>query len=385
MPRSSTAFPALSAAIPPARPQLRRVTQKDIAALVGVHNTTVSLALRHDPSIPETTRQRILNVAQELGYRPDPALSALVSYRRSLDPKRRKSTIAYATGGDSRWAWQDDPTEARYFEGAQQAANDRGLQLEHFWLDEPQLSPKRLNEILYNRGISGMVLSAANPRLHPFIDFVSRRLQVISLGSGTAHPPGNAVTSDWIGDVRRAVRRVLRAGYRRPALVIGDPASGARDHASWLGFVTEQSRDVGQSREMIFRAHFQHAAPPGREGASRADAFARWLDETKPDALIGSAGFVRDLLSGTAKRIPHDLGLVDPHLTDSLVNTTGMRQQPERVGQVAIEMLYPRLGRDPRSCDPSHTTTLIEGLWIPGATLPHTASTQLRPRLLTHR
>ena len=36
-----------------------RITLKMIAARAGVHITTVSLALKDHPSLPETTRQRI--------------------------------------------------------------------------------------------------------------------------------------------------------------------------------------------------------------------------------------------------------------------------------------------------------------------------------------
>ena len=37
----------------------RRVTLSDIAKKAGVHVTTVSLAMRNHPRLPETTRQRI--------------------------------------------------------------------------------------------------------------------------------------------------------------------------------------------------------------------------------------------------------------------------------------------------------------------------------------
>jgi DNA-binding LacI/PurR family transcriptional regulator len=50
----------------------RRVTSEDVARASGVSRATVSYVLNNDPrqSIPLETRERVLKVAQELGYRP---------------------------------------------------------------------------------------------------------------------------------------------------------------------------------------------------------------------------------------------------------------------------------------------------------------------------
>ena len=68
----------------------RRPTMKDVAALVGVHQTTVSLALRDHPGIPVATREKIREAAARIGYRPDPALDAFNFYRLSNHPIRTK-------------------------------------------------------------------------------------------------------------------------------------------------------------------------------------------------------------------------------------------------------------------------------------------------------
>lgn len=51
-----------------------RVTQKELAARLGLHPSTVSLVLNDAPlakAIPQETRERVLRVAQELDYRPN--------------------------------------------------------------------------------------------------------------------------------------------------------------------------------------------------------------------------------------------------------------------------------------------------------------------------
>lgn len=47
----------------------RRVTMTDVAEASGVSAATVSLALRNKPGIPDDTRRRILQTADQLGYR----------------------------------------------------------------------------------------------------------------------------------------------------------------------------------------------------------------------------------------------------------------------------------------------------------------------------
>lgn len=58
-------------------PANRRVTVAEIAREAGVSLSTVSLALRGRGNLPVETRQRIQEIARELGYLPRPALRQL--------------------------------------------------------------------------------------------------------------------------------------------------------------------------------------------------------------------------------------------------------------------------------------------------------------------
>lgn len=59
------------------------VTLRDIARHLGLSHATISFVLndRYDIAIPESTRQRVKAVAQELGYRPNRSARALVRGR----------------------------------------------------------------------------------------------------------------------------------------------------------------------------------------------------------------------------------------------------------------------------------------------------------------
>jgi len=66
---------------PPTGRQTRRVTIKSIAREAGVSLTTVSRALNDRPDIHPATRQRILAIAQELGYTPSAIARSLATQR----------------------------------------------------------------------------------------------------------------------------------------------------------------------------------------------------------------------------------------------------------------------------------------------------------------
>src|SRR5262245_33711444 len=114
----------------------RRTTLADIAKKGGVHATTVSLALRNHPRIPEQTRQRLQALAKQMEYAPDPHLRALVAYRSNLAAHRHPPTLAYLTNWNTPWGWKKVTGHSQFFSGAQAKARELGFKLEHFWLCE---------------------------------------------------------------------------------------------------------------------------------------------------------------------------------------------------------------------------------------------------------
>ena len=62
---------------------MARMTIRDIARLAGVSVTTVSRALNNAPEINSQTRERVLQVCREQGYRSNLLARSLVSCRSS--------------------------------------------------------------------------------------------------------------------------------------------------------------------------------------------------------------------------------------------------------------------------------------------------------------
>jgi LacI family transcriptional regulator len=79
---------------------------REIARCLGLSHVTVSLALRDSSRVSASTKERIKKAANDMGYRPDPMLTALAAYRSSKSPAAIHSVVAWIN------AWED-PEELR--------------------------------------------------------------------------------------------------------------------------------------------------------------------------------------------------------------------------------------------------------------------------------
>ena len=77
------------------KPPQRHVTLDEVARAAKVAKATVSYALRQHPKIPAATRDRILRIATDLGYRPNPRVSSLMAQVRQGDSLARGERIAF--------------------------------------------------------------------------------------------------------------------------------------------------------------------------------------------------------------------------------------------------------------------------------------------------
>src|SRR5476649_2137194 len=230
----------------------RRVTLADIALKAGVHVTTVSLALRNHPRLPESTRQRIHLLAQELGYRPDPLLRALISYRGGIMARRNTPTLAYVTNWATCWGWKKVTAHPDFYAGAQAKANQLGYKLEHFWMHEPGLTQGRLSRMLYARGIGGLLFASHGREMGDVVDFDWRHFSAVKIDYLPHRPVLHNVTNNQCDIVRLAMQKVLAAGYRRIGFVMHRGWDHSVDHLWTAGFLCEQTAIAEADRIPMF-------------------------------------------------------------------------------------------------------------------------------------
>lgn len=81
----------------PNRPDLP--SYRDIAAKAGVSAQTVSYVVRNIPRVAQETKARVLAEMQRMGYRPQPAMSALMRQYRLHPSKRDVMKMAFINSG----------------------------------------------------------------------------------------------------------------------------------------------------------------------------------------------------------------------------------------------------------------------------------------------
>jgi LacI family transcriptional regulator len=357
-----------------------RVTQSDVARVAGVHNTTVSLALRNSRLIPESTRQRIQAIAQSMGYSPDPALRALVAYRNSRRERREAETLAYVTNWDTKWGWRNLPAHERYYAAAQRRAAELGYQIEHFWLGETGMSQRRLDRMFLHRGISGMLLASHRTSSDELSTLNWSRLSAVKIGCLPQMPALNQVTVDPGSIMRLALRHARGEGYQRIGLVLPNQWDEQSDHAWSTAFHAEQYRHaVKQPLPILYLQDSPETADltGGRTGGPAGDThtLARWHRQHRPDLVIGLAPEVLGHIRCCGLRVPADLAYMDLFLGDSGYSVAGVWENCEKIGELAVELVVNQLERNALGLPDVPTVTSIGGVWRDGASMP----TQLLP------
>jgi LacI family transcriptional regulator len=333
----------------------------DIARSLGVHRSTISLALRNSPKIPEATRARIQTEAKRLGYKPNPLVTALMRTRRS-GGEAKDVTLAYVTNYPTRFGWRREHTGLPdYFRGATARAEELGYKLDHFWLGEPGMTPKRMSTILETRGIHGIIVGRL-PAGQVEITLRWELFSSVSLGMTLQHPNLHRVSEDFFAGASAAMRQVLGRGYRRVGFVFAEPDDCARVSDQWMSaFMWNQSRTSAAN-----------LIPPFMyvRGDDNARRFQKWRRETKPDVLLAThAPKVADWLQADGLHIPEDIGLASLNNESPDCRWSGIYCCPDRLGGLAAEMLIGQMHRCETGIPPDPHEVLLCGRWMEGETL----------------
>jgi LacI family transcriptional regulator len=357
----------------------RRVTLSDIAKKAGVHVTTVSLAMRNHPRLPEATRQRIQALAQEMGYTPDPLLRALVAYRGGVIERRNTPTLAYVTNWTTRWGWKNVTAHPDFYEGALAKAKELGYVLEHFWMRDEGMSQERLGQILYSRGINGLIIASHGREMGDALQFKWENFSAVKIDYFPHQPALHNVTNNQCDIARLAMQKVIAAGYRRIGFVMHRGWDHAVDHLWTAGYLCEQQ--VLGARERIPTHLFPEPEPIERwltesksEVSPEPAAFAEWFEKYRPEVIISKASFVLPLLKKMGVSVPRDVAFVDVFLDDFSGRTAGVKQNHTTVGALAVEILAGQLQHNKYGVPEIPTTTYVEGTWHNGLSCPMPAA-----------
>lgn len=344
------------------KPQSSRkhVTMRDIATVLGISHSTVSLALRNSPRITEAVRERVKKTAEKMGYRPDPMLASLATYRRGLADR----PISAAIGWINAWPEPDDLRKHlefdRYWKGAKAAAEKFGYRLEEFRMDQENTAA-RLHQILSTRGVRGLLLPP-HYNQPDWGDFPWDQYSVVRFGRTLQSPCCHLVTADQVANTMLAYQKIHQRGYRRIGFVAHDTELKYNGIVFELGYLGGQ-RIVGDSSKLPTLLLGDTDLPSTRKHLSS------WLKKHKPDAIFTTLPELPGMLKKAGVKVPNDIALAATTILDTTVDS-GIDQQPQEIGRVAFLMLNSLINDGSLGLPRIFRQVLVEGSWVNGANLP---------------
>ena len=267
----------------------RRVTISDIAERAGVSKGAVSYALNGRPGVSDGTRERILEIARELGWYPNRAARALSVERADacgLVIARPAKTLAL------------EPFFMEFIAGVEAELSARSIalsiQLVQSIEDEIEVYRRWWGE----RRVDGVLmvdLRADDPRVR---ELVRLGLPAVVIGGPVENGALPAVWHDEAGVVIEAVRYVAALGHTRIARVAG-VAEFVHTAQRTEGFLSV-TEELGLETEVI---ETDYSAESG------ARATRKLLSEPQPPSVII---YDSDLLAVTGLGVALQMGFVVP-------------------------------------------------------------------------
>lgn len=332
-----------------------------VAEEAGVSTNAVSLALRNHPSIPERTRKRIQQIANAMGYRPNPMVSALMANIHTTRTKAESPVLGLIVEAESKALFDKVLFYQELFAGACQHAEELGYRMEIFEVPPHKSSGKQVHRVLINRNIRGVIL-APTFRPNGKISIPLDGLAACGLGHSLRDPAVHRVATQNTSAVKLAWDQAISRGYRRPGYM-QQRYQLERAHIDKLGaFLALQA------------IHPEFAAVPPLIFDRSCDddkdfCFAQlidWITLHKPDVLIGLPWILMQPLSAQLS-IPRELGVIT---FDSEPGWTVVKDAAKDIGVSAVDVLVAQIHRNENGVPPFPKTILIESKWIEGATLP---------------
>ncbi|MCC5841805.1 MAG: LacI family DNA-binding transcriptional regulator [Opitutales bacterium] len=339
---------------------MRRVTMQDIAERAGVTKMAVSLALRGQGRLREETRARIRQLAEEMGYVPDPALRALNTHRQQLKTADKGEVIAFVVDWSEREPWKRLLFIRSFKEGLEAGARQLGYRVVPFWAgDAPG---KALERILLARGIRSIVL-APEPQLEEDrlpLDIDWSRFSVVRLGRTHRDIPVPSVTHDHFGAMRMVFGELMARGYRRPALIHPERVEARVEHRYSAAFQFLQRELPKENRLPLL------LSPAVKVGEA---SFLSYCRAHRPDVCLSSDSTVLHYLRAGALDIPRDIGFVSLDVQDNQPQVSGILQGLPAVGAAGANLIDLLIRTNMRGTTATDYKIVLGGTWQEGSTL----------------
>jgi DNA-binding LacI/PurR family transcriptional regulator len=303
----------------------------DVAEKAGVSRALVSIVFRNQPGASEETRQRVLRVADEIGYRPDSAARLLA--------RGRSRTIGVMF--TVRQTFQTDLIEGIYPE-AERLGYDVLLSA-----TAQGRSEEKAVEALLGHRCEALIL--LGPDAEPaYLDELGQRVATVSVSRRAPRARVDFVHSAEGKGVRQAMDHLVEQGHRRIVHIDGGRGPGSADRRR--SYRAAMRRHGLEAEARVVPG--EHTEQAGIE-AGRLLVAERDRGVPLPTAVLaGNDRCAMGLLMALTRagvEVPRDMSVVgydDSHLSHLMpIGLTTVRQDAVLMAEHAVRFAVERLER----------------------------------------
>jgi DNA-binding LacI/PurR family transcriptional regulator len=304
---------------------------RDVARLAGVSYQTVSRVLNNSPSIRPATKQRVLQVIDEVGYRPNQAARALVTSKSQTIGV----LIASQTGGYG--------VQTMLY-AVELAAREAGYALSITTSASDYDSVRGALDQLVDQAVDAVVVVAPQVRVFDALRAMSLRVPFVTLDS-TRRDLGHSVAVDQFAGARLATRHLLELGHRK-ILHLAGPQDWIEAEARMQGYLLELTdNDLPVAPPILGDWSAQFGYKAGLELLQRRDFTAVFASND-----LMALGLLHAFAEAGVS-VPHDVSVMGfddiPEAAHFWPPLTTVQQDFGAVGRRAVGLLLAELRGEP--------------------------------------
>ena len=306
----------------------RAVTSYDVARKAGVSQSAVSRCFKPGASVSKKMREKVMKVANELGYEPNAIARSLIT--------RRSNLVAVIISNLTNLYYPEVLAQIS------QRLSERGIRVLLFALDAEGHADEALNQI-WQYQVDG-VISAAKLTDEQLAAFDKRQKPLVFYNRFYSNQAVNAVCCDQAEGARHLVNGLVEAGHKSFGIIGGPDDSVVGQERTDASL--QRLRELGITDVTVSEGSFSY------ECGGAGIEVVREKRGDLPDAIIcvndmTAIGAIDALRYGHGKKVPEDISVVGfdgvaPSAWSSFDLTT-MRQPVGRMTEGAVAMLMDRI------------------------------------------
>lgn len=335
------------------------VTLKMVAERAGVSLCTVSCALAGTGVVKAATRERLVKLAEEMGYQRDASAAVMASRRHRARVRERRLSLG--------WLQSPHATEKKSRAFAARAG-ELGYDVE--WINLHTFKkPEAAVRTLWHRNVAGLYVSSPGAIPEPrgeWDRFEWGKFAAVKFTRALPHLAFPLIRHSAFDYAARSVREVCAAGYRRVAVLL-DASTAPLDDEARLGAVLsyrELRLRKGERLEWRYRT-LGEGADGAMDGVTRS-----WLRTYRPDAIIGFPSYWFYWLKEAGFDVPGEVAFAAVLTGDGDKVVAGCAMRRDAFAEAAADLLHRQIMtgvRGPMEMPPEY---VIEPSWVSAASLP---------------